>query len=402
MKRKIIYLAAEAGIFIILAGARLYQNSLSGSSGYLGKEIVFYEGIQTFSKISDVTEKDQGTGSPKDLENQDKTLHTKEGDENAVPQKNNALKTKKAYPQIFSAGKVKLYSNGTAVLNDTAYEVYNYVESAADQYAEAVNQFAKKLGSSVKIYNMVVPTSVGITFPDNKKEEVHSSPQKQSLKKIKKKLSGKQIFVPLYDIMMQHRAEYIYFRTDHHWTQLGAYYAYQAFCSAKGIRANSADSYKTQSLYGFYGSFYKDSGKNPALRGDTLEVFYPRGKHISMQYTTTSGEKINAPVISDATDYGAGLKYSAFISGDHPYTLIQNANIKNHSSCVVVKESYGNAFVPFLADHYQTVHVLDYRYWEGNLADFVRQKKAGDVIFINNISMTRSAYLTGKLLDCIV
>jgi len=390
MKRKIIYLAAEAGILIILAGARLYQNSLSGSSGYLGKEIVFYEGTQALGKeTTDVKEENQETGSSKNPDSRDRTLHKKK-------------ENKKAYPQIFSAGEVKLYSNGTAVLNDTAYEVYNYVDSTADQYAEAVNQFTKKLDSSVKIYNMVVPTSVGITFPDNKKEEMHSSPQKQALKKIKKKLSGRQIFVPLYDIMMQHRAEYIYFRTDHHWTQLGAYYAYQAFCSAKGIRANSVNSYKTQSLYGFYGSFYKDSGKNPALRGDTLEVFYPRGKHISMQYTTTSGEKIKAPVISDATDYGAGLKYSAFISGDHPYTLIRNANIKDHSSCVVVKESYGNAFVPFLADHYQTVHVLDYRYWEGDLTDFVRQKKAEDVIFINNISMTRSAYLTGKLLGCIV
>ncbi|MBQ1459336.1 MAG: hypothetical protein IIZ26_00175, partial [Oscillospiraceae bacterium] len=62
-----------------------------------------------------------------------------------------------------------------------------------------------------------------------------------------------------------------------------------------------------------------------------------------------------------------------------------------------VKESFGNAFVPYLVDHYQTIHVIDYRYWDGNLADFVRKNGVQDVIFINNLSAIRSTYLMGKL-----
>ena len=64
---------------------------------------------------------------------------------------------------------------------------------------------------------------------------------------------------------------------------------------------------------------------------------------------------------------------------------------------MVVKESYGNAFVPYLADHYEKIYVIDYRYWKGSISDLAKQHKAQDVIFINNISMTRNAYLIGKI-----
>lgn len=78
-------------------------------------------------------------------------------------------------------------------------------------------------------------------------------------------------------------------------------------------------------------------------------------------------------------------------------TVIKNKAIKDGSSCVVVKESFGNVFVPYLADHYQNVYVIDYRYWSGKLSSFVQKKKVQDVILLNNISMTRNSYLVSKL-----
>ncbi len=81
--------------------------------------------------------------------------------------------------------------------------------------------------------------------------------------------------------------------------------------------------------------------------------------------------------------------------------MIRNKDITDGSSCIVVKESYGNAFVPFLADHYQTIYIIDYRYWEGDLYDFIKKKKLREVILVNNISMTRNSYLIGKLAQII-
>ena len=70
---------------------------------------------------------------------------------------------------------------------------------------------------------------------------------------------------------------------------------------------------------------------------------------------------------------------------------IENPNITDGSAVVLVKESFGNCFAPFLVDHYQYVYIIDYRYFDGNLTDFVTEKGAGSVIFLNNITATSAA-----------
>ena len=72
--------------------------------------------------------------------------------------------------------------------------------------------------------------------------------------KIQNKMSDKVKIVDAYDTLMQHREEYEYYRTDHHWTTLGAYYAYTDFCKAKGIEPEELDSYDTKKFDGFLGS----------------------------------------------------------------------------------------------------------------------------------------------------
>ena len=104
-----------------------------------------------------------------------------------------------------------------------------------------------------------------------------------------------------------------------------------------------------------------------------------------------------ATVLEYVTGYGKGVKYSAFIDGDNPYTFIRNRALADGSSCIIVKESFGNAIIPFLADHYQRIYVIDYRYWDGSLISFAEEKSVDDVIIINNISMTRNSYQVGKM-----
>ncbi len=164
---------------------------------------------------------------------------------------------------------------------------------------------------------------------------------------------------------------------------------------------NQLHEYKVKKTENFTGSFYRETYNDKNLRADTLEAIYPKSQQLSMKYTTTEGSVISAPVIDDAGKYGSGMIYSAYIAGDNPYTVIQNKGLTDGSSCVVVKESYGNALVPFLADHYQTIYVIDYRYWEGKLVDFVKENKTREVILVNNISMTRNSYLIGKLTSCL-
>lgn len=303
------------------------------------------------------------------------------------------------YPPIVSDKKIQTYeSTGTVVVGDTGFELYNYVSSAANSYTKAINRAAEAIGSKSNVYAMIVPTSVGITLPDNKKKKVNSSDQQKAIRKMEKKLKKSVQAISLYDKLMQHRKEYIYFRTDHHWTGLGAYYAYQQYCESTNRTPHSLNEYKKVSFKGYIGSFYGDTNGNKKLKKDTLYAYYPlSNSKITMKYRTEGGKMIPGNVIEDASNYGISAKYCAFIGGDNSYSVITNKKLHDGSSCVVVKESFGNTLVPYLADHYEKIYVIDYRYWSGKLSGFVKEKKVQDVLFVNNISMTRNAYLIGKL-----
>lgn len=389
MTRKRAYFCIGIVFAALVIGICVYRMQGNKETGYLGKEIVYFGDAVEEEKKPDLLEQKEETA--------EKTEETAEASGSPLPSETQEP-AESTYPPITTKEKLQVYdSTGTVVVGDTGYELYNYVERSASQYAKAINKFTKTVDASVNVYELVVPTSVGITFPDNKVNHINSSSQKEALKNIQKKLSGREKFVPLYDIMMQHRTEYIYFRTDHHWTQLGAYYAYAAFCQAKGIEANPVTAYEKKVVKDFLGTIYVDSDQNKNLKKDDVELYYPVSKGLKMQYKNSENKIMNGSVIADSSNYGISGKYLAFINGDNPYSLITNKDKHDGSSCIVVKESFGNAFIPFLADHYEKIYVIDYRYWAGKLSEFVKQKRAKEVIIINNISMTRNSYLIGML-----
>lgn len=99
--------------------------------------------------------------------------------------------------------------------------------------------------------------------------------------------------------------------------------------------------------------------------------------------------------------YGPRWKYNCFIAGDNALSVIENPERQDGSSILVVKESFGNAFVPFLVDSFQTVYVVDYRFFRErmgqSLPDFVREKGVQKVLFLNNFSAISSDWLYSKM-----
>lgn len=300
------------------------------------------------------------------------------------------------YDKIESKEKVKVV-NGVAVVGNSAYELFTYRESSAKAYAKAVNALAKDLDGKAEVYDMVIPLSSGITFPDNLVDKIDSTNQRDAMLSIMGMMNSQVKSVDIYDALMKHRKEYIYFRTDHHWTALGAYYAYTALCEEMGIEPEKLEEYETRKFEGFVGSFYNDT-KNESLKKhpDVITAYLPKSE-AKMHVTPAKGKDYDWDIIYDVNSYGASLKYSTFIASDNPFTEITNQTLTDESACIVVKESFGNAFVPFLVDHYQHVYVVDYRYWQGNLSKLAKEKKAKDVILLNNLSMIRNQYLVGQL-----
>ncbi|MCL2487093.1 MAG: DHHW family protein [Oscillospiraceae bacterium] len=285
------------------------------------------------------------------------------------------------------------------VAGDAAYEYYNFNRSTADKYIETVNAAAAKLAGTAQVYSVIAPLSIDITLRDDLRAKVTSSDdQQKALNYIFGSMSEQVRTANPYDTLRAHRDEYLYFRTDHHWTARGAYYAYAEFCKQKGTFAPDLSMYETIEFPGFLGSFYSNTGKNPKLgdNPDTVVAYLPLAE-TDFVFTDTNGSKTDWMVIQDVSNWNASSKYNCFIAGDQPYSLITNKEKTDGSACVIVKESFGNAFAPFLITHYQYVHIVDYRYFKSNLISFVTDNGITDVLFVNNVSATRNAGLIDKL-----
>lgn len=276
------------------------------------------------------------------------------------------------------------------VKGDAAYSVYYFGKENCTNYVAALNNVAAELKGQTTVYNILVPNNSGVMLSEDELSKLAGSDQEQAIDYYYSIESDDVKTVDTIKTLREHNDEYLYFRTDHHWTQLAAYYVYQNFCKVKGIEAHDLTYYDKKEFKNFLGTFYSTLGNsNMEANPDTVDAYVPKGTN-DMTFWDTDGKEWNWNVIYDVDSWASSSKYMTFIGGDRPMEVIENPQIKDGSSCVVLKESYGNCFVPFLVDHYQTVYVLDYRYTTVNVLDFVKEKQADDRIIINNITIIGS------------
>ncbi len=308
-------------------------------------------------------------------------------------------------PAIVSEGTLRKVG-GVWIVDAMAYEPYRYNSTASENYARLISGVAASLEGQAAVYSMIVPTAVGVVFPDNLKEQYPGyEDQGQRIREIFTMMSDGVQKVDIFDKMMEHRDEYLYFRTDWHWNGIGAYYAYERFCEVKGITPYTMEQREGHAYEGYLGPLYTQNTKKDAALAETPDTVYAYEPYfkdtVSMVYTDTNGNRIAWPVIANGDTYGTNIKYMVFAAGDQPMAEFTNTSVTDGSVAVVVKESYGNAMMSYLVDHYSKVYEIDYRYWQGSVADFAREVGATDVIFVNNAVMVSSSYLVGLLANVI-
>lgn len=322
------------------------------------------------------------------------TVTEKQNTEEKTTAENTEEKTTKA-----KTDSVTETLGSIAIVDNAGYEYYNFVQDTADIYIKAVNRAGKKLAGTTNVYCMVIPLSTDIILDESVRKKLSVSDQRAATDYMYGSMNDNVNTIEVYNTLKEHNDEYIYFRTDHHWTALGAYYAYVEYCKSAGKMAVDLEDYKLTSFDNFLGTFYNDSGQSPALAKtpDRVDTYYPPCK-LTMKVTDVNGNTSVMPLIYDESKSTlASVKYGAFLGGDNPYCVITNESEGAKGSCVVVKESFGNAFVPFLVPNYKKIYVIDYRYWDGSITEFCTKHKVKDLLFCNNISATRSKDLMNTL-----
>ena len=305
------------------------------------------------------------------------------------------------YPELKSKnGTFSTYSSGAIRVDNAAFSVCGTLsDSVTSKYAALVSEVADSLNGKTKVYSLIIPTSYGVTLPDDIKTQIANyADQGENIAKVFSKMSENVTPVYCYDDLMTHRDEYLYFRTDHHWNGKGAYYAYEAFCRTKGIEPFTLEKREKKEFDGFLGTMYQNNGKDEnLLPADTVEAFLPVSANAAMKFTNTDGTTYDWPIVKDVSEWSSGAKYNTFAGSDNPITEFTNPDVADGSVLIFVKESFGNALLPYLVDHYSKIYEIDYRYWKGDLVSFADEVGADDLLFANNIMMTSTSLLVGNL-----
>ncbi len=291
-------------------------------------------------------------------------------------------------------------SHGMLIYNGMAIQLFGGTEKTAQTFIEASNAYYEKIGDKATIYSLIVPIHAEFYLPDNYRK--HSRSESKNINYIYSKLNENIQTVSALEEMRPHKDEYLYFNTDHHWTGLGAYYAYRAFCKTAKLSALPLDSLERKVIPNFLGSLYRMTRDSRLKeKGDSV-VYY------KIPYTTTAeafsatnlvkGRKCS--LYSELYAKGAN-SYGVFLGADFPMMRIDSPQIQTGRRAIILKNSYGNPFTTYLPAHFEKVFVIDYRYFKGSISKLVEEHDITDVILFNVSSLantTSHARLLKKIL----
>ncbi len=289
-----------------------------------------------------------------------------------------------AFGGVDNGGTADFMTNGLFIYGDAVYTKPWYLENYASEYGDTLAYY-KKIFPNSRVSACVIPTSA--IRIDNEEIKEKLPDQAEIFTQLDELIGTKVNFVNTYAEMYNNRDEYIYFKSDHHWTQRGAYYAYKAFVESVGLEAAEHDDFDIKTLTDSYSGSMYEYTKDERVKAfkDTVEAFMSK-KELTMTVTDRSGEV----TVYDKAIMESSKTYSAFLCGDNPYTVINVPENPQDRNILVLKDSYGNAFVPFLAENYGNIMVVDTRYTTMNVKEMFADYDLTDILFINNLEAANS------------
>ena len=285
-------------------------------------------------------------------------------------------------------GDAELLPTGYVLYNGAAYHVTNFYESVAKAYADTYARYAE-LFPDTRI-TVINPPQSAINI-NNPAVRALVADQGEILDKTEECIYGNVNFVNLRKIFEQHRGEYLFFKSDYHWTQRGAYYAYYAFAKSLGMIPTPLESFEEKVVTThFVGAAYTTAGDNRVTSYiDTIYAYMPIKQHTMTVYNS----RLEVDRVYNNCIYVKRESYSCFITGDQPYTVINVPSNDQSKTALVIKESSGNAFVPFLTEHYGNIIVIDPRHINIDIRKLVKEQGVDDIIFHATASTSsRTAY----------
>jgi len=264
--------------------------------------------------------------------------------------------------------------------NDYLIEKYN-TPANSDKIVETLNEFNETI-NYVNLNLMLVPTSISVNYeqlPNN----VEYENQMKELEYIYDNIDFNTINV--YDTLMEQNKYYqMYYRLDHHWTSYGAYYAYKEYCKANNINYLSINDFEIEEVtQDFNGTLYSKSN-DYSKKSDSIHLFIPEKHNYEVEYVYN---KKKTDTLYELSYLEKKDKYSLFLDNNHPLIVVTNNDVNNNDEIVIIKDSYANSFVPFIVNHFKKVHIIDPRFYQEDISEYIKNNKnINDALILYNMN----------------
>lgn len=251
------------------------------------------------------------------------------------------------------------------------------------QYTDAVNDFASN-HPEVNMTFMLAPTSIGL-YPERLPWLAPYYPQIKVNQFIGDHLQSQVTYLDGFDILQPHASEPIYYRTDHHWTTYGAYLAYVAYAKQQGWQPMSQRDFYIETVsQSFLGSYHTRSQFTNVLP-DKIEAYIPRDDVATKVYISDTNQTLTS--MYDHSFLTKKDQYSYFLGGVHALMKL-TTELDPHQiqleKLLVIKDSYAHNVIPFLTQHVSEIHVIDLRYYNGSIDQYMSDNDIKDVLFLFN------------------
>ena len=277
------------------------------------------------------------------------------------------------------------------------------VESKTDdeklkKNAQAVSAFMKELKSrypSVYSSVMIAPTAEAV-LPEKLPPLAPVNDQKQMFQTVMEMVGDSSRFInPFEALQSASEHQQVYFRTDHHWTAHGAYAAYTAWTEAVDLNPLESGKFNVKTVSNaFYGTTYSKANLY-TIHPDMVEIYEPVDSNPCSVVFDNGKSTLDS--LYDWSFLEKKDKYSLFVGGNHALAQI-DTGVHNGKHLLLIKDSYAHAFVPFLSNHFESITMVDLRYYKSALNTLMKENSVTDVLLLYNMTNFSQDSYVGSML----
>ena len=243
---------------------------------------------------------------------------------------------------------------------------------------KAIKSFSESQ-SKIPVRMMLVPDAANVlnhSLPSLAKPE----DQTQMFSMVRKDLGDSVEWIDVSTELNKHKTEKIYYKTDHHWTTLGAFYAFQAAAPSLGIEGDLSVKYVSYAVSdSFNGMLASKSGVNLGEK-EQIDIYVPTEEDTDLIVDYVDEGK-RSTSLYDSSKLKEKDQYTVFLGGNSSLLDIRTVSTST-KRLLLVKDSFANSFIPFLTPYYREIVVVDPRYYSGTINDLMDSYRISEVLFL--------------------